>query len=67
MGQDELLDGFLEWRTQKHGGAAGSPLPGKIKEAQRALKEDFEEVGTIRKVKEKDWVRLGVPVGLGKA
>ena len=67
MDQDELLDDFFEWYIQKYGGATGGTRLEKIKEAQRALKEDFEEVTGIRKMKEKDWVRLGVSIGIGKS
>ena len=67
MDQDELLDDFFEWYIQKYGGAGGGPRLEKIKEAHWALKEDFEEVGKIRKMKQEDWVRLGVPIGIGKS
>ena len=67
MDQDELLDDFFEWYIQKYGGAAGGTQLEKIKEAQRALKEDFEEVAGIHKMKENDWGRLGVPIGIGKS
>ena len=52
VGQDELLDDFFEWYIQKYGGA-GTRLE-MIKGAQRVLKEDFEEVAGIRKMKEKE-------------
>ena len=45
--QNQLLDDFFEWYIQKYGGAGGGPRLEKIKEAHWALKEDFEEVGTM--------------------
>ena len=53
MDQDKLLDDFFEWYIQKYRGATGGTRLEKIKEAQRALKEDFEEVAGICKIKEK--------------
>ena len=67
MDQDELLDDFFGWYIQKYGGAAAGPQLKKIKEVHWALKEDFEEVGTIRKMREKDWVRPGVPIRISKS
>ena len=65
MDQEGLLDNFFDWYIQKYGAAAGGSRLEKIKEAQRALKEDFEEVAGVRKMKGKDWVRLRVPIGIG--
>ena len=67
MDQNEPLDGFFEWYVQKYGDAAGGPWLEKIKEAQTALGGGFKEVAVMRNTKEGDWIRLGVPIGIGKS
>jgi len=60
-----LLDEYFRWFLEHHGG--GENRRSKIAEALEAVKNTYEDLEGVRKMREEGWKELGVPVGLGKS